>query len=302
MQTERIRTDFSTGIHREHRDYERIARAIEYIRSRVMEQPDLDEIAAASGLSPYHFNRLFRRWVGITPKRYLEELIVNRARHLLNGGSILDTSMDLGLSAPSRLHDYFVSLEALSPGEFKSGGESVEIHNGVAETPFGDALIASTSRGIHMIAFIDDKPSLERERERLTKSLPGARFVRDDFQARAIVRKIFRSDGTEHKHASDESEADLSRIYLAIRGTNFQIQVWRALLRIPEGRIATYHQIAGSIGRPDAVRAVAGAIAANPVHYLIPCHRVIRSDGTLGGYRAGTVRKEILLGYERGKT
>lgn len=305
------------------KEYYRIAGAIQYIRDNADRHPEVDEIAASVRLSSNHFTRLFRQWAGISPKRYLEEITISKARILLGRYSVFDASLELGLSGPSRLHDHFVTIEALSPGEFKDFGKNVSVRMGRTESPFGKMLIAFTDRGVHLMAFYDSEPSLKKEMQRLHGSLPRAHFVEDPQGAQAKVDEVFRTvlernavketDKYAHKNIADsgkgygkerstpgledktrESKEGLKKNYLSVRGTNFQIQVWRALLRVPDGSAISYQQLANEVGRPKAVRA-ATAVANNPVNYLIPCHRVIRSDGSLGGFRGGTIRKEILL-------
>lgn len=283
----------------EARDYERIEAAIRFIDAHAREQPALAEMAAAVGLSEHHFHRLFREWAGITPKRFLQLLTLEHAkRRLEESRSVLEASFRAGLSGPSRLHDLFVTLEGVTPGEHRVRGEGVAIRWGISATPFGSAAIASTDRGVCHLAFLDpgadsgaadgsgsddggraDVGTIVPE---LATRWPHARLERDDGAAAELVGRIF--DG-----------ADVS---LEVRGTNFQVQIWQALLRIPAGAVASYTDVAAAVGRPTAVRAVAGAVAANRVGLLIPCHRVIRKVGDAGGYRWGTVRKRAMLARE----
>lgn len=268
-------------------DYTRIAAAIRFLQKHVGGQPRLDEIAAQVGLSPYHFQRLFRRWVGISPKRYLEYLTVDRAKQLLDRDhSVMDAAYGAGLTGPGRLHDQFISVEALSPGEYKSYGRGLDIVYGIHASPFGPMLAALTRRGMCLAAFVDGD-SAQREIDRLRRLYRNAGVTRDDAATAVVAGSIFRP--------ARRGEA---KLHLSVRGTNFQVNVWRALLRIPFGAVVSYQQIARRVGRPDAVRAVAGAVAVNPIHYLIPCHRVLRADGSLGGYRGGTDRKRLLLVLE----
>jgi len=272
-------------------DYRRIEQAIHYIGGRVRAQPNLAEVAAHVGLSPYHFQRLFRRWAGVSPKRFLEYLTVEQAKRLLaQSESVLSTSHQVGLSGPARLHDHFVSIEAVTPGEFKRRGLDLEIRHGVAASPFGPVLVAGTSRGLCALSFVDAGGE-ETELTVVRGTWPEARLRRDDVYARNLVRKVFVSTDRARQHFP-----------LWVRGTNYQIKVWNALLRIPPGAMATYRQIAEAIGHPRAARSVATAIGANPVGFLIPCHRVIRADGALGGYRWGETRKATLLGWEQAAT
>jgi len=268
-------------------DYERIARAIDFIACRSDEQPTLGEIARHVHLSPFHFQRLFARWAGVTPKRFLQALTVERAKTLLAGSEtpLLDVAHSTGLSGPSRLHDHFVRLEAVTPAEYRTGGAGVTIRHGFAASPFGDLFVASTPRGVCRLAFVD--APVEARADELAREWPAARLVRDDAEAEQIARRIF-----------SRRPRDGEPLSLHVRGTNFQIGVWRALLEIPAGQLATYHHVARAIGRPKAARAVGRAVGANPVGFVIPCHRVIRSTGELGGYRWGVTRKRAIQVWE----
>jgi AraC family transcriptional regulator, regulatory protein of adaptative response / methylated-DNA-[protein]-cysteine methyltransferase len=263
-------------------DYGRVAAAIAYIEARAPEQPGLEEVAVAVGLSPHHFHRLFRRWAGLTPKRFLQLLTLESAKQRLDASrSVLDATYGVGLSGPGRLHDLFVGLEGVTPGEYRSGGEGVEIVYGVADSPFGAALVGRTARGVCHLSFVDTgdaDPALEG----LRSEWPAARFRRGDEVAEAVVSSMFAGD----------------RPPLDVRGTNFQARVWEALLRIPEGEVTCYEDVAAALGRPGATRAVAGAVARNRVAWLIPCHRVIRKMGATGGYRWGSDRKRAMLAWE----
>ncbi len=268
-------------------DYERVAAAIQFIQQQYPAQPSLEEVASSVGLSPYHFHRLFRRWVGTSPKRFLAHVTVEAAKQLLDDSqSVLDTAYEVGLSGPGRLHDHFVTLEAVTPGEHKRRGEQLTIHYGVHDSPFGRVLLAATERGLCRLAFIGDQP-LEPEVEALAQAWPRATMERDESATGAYAKRIF------------EREANGGvEIPLFVRGTNFQIQVWKALLRIPAGSLTTYTDVARAIGRPTAIRAVGGAVGANPIAFLIPCHRVVRKAGEIGGYRWGTLRKQALIAWE----
>lgn len=268
-------------------DYDRIARAIEYIDERAREQPSLDEVAAAVGLSPHHFHRLFRRWAGLTPKRFLQLLTLEEAKRRLDDSrSVLHATYAAGLSGPGRLHDLFVGLEGVTPGEYRTGGAGVAVEYGVATTPFGVALVGRTGRGVCHLSFVDNGAgSLDRldgAIANLRAEWPAASLVRENGTAEAVVAAIFTGD----------------RMPLDVPGTNFQARVWEALLSIPEGRVTCYEDLAAAMGRPDAVRAVAGAVARNRVAWLIPCHRVIRKVGEAGGYRWGGARKRAMLTWE----
>lgn len=267
-------------------DYARIARALRYMQSRVREQPGLETLAAQVRLSPYHFQRLFRQWVGISPKRYLEFLTVNHAKRLLPSHSVLDTSLAVGLSGPSRLHDQFASIEAISPGEYKKEWHGIEISYGITPGPFGDMLIAQTARGVCLLAFMNEQ-TRARELARMQRLYQRAHLKEDTVAATNTALRIFNA-----APATDD------KLHLYVRGTNFQVNVWRALLALPAGNPITYRELAERVGKPIAIRAAANAVAANPINYLIPCHRVLRADGTIGGFRGGTKLKQALLEWE----
>jgi AraC family transcriptional regulator of adaptative response/methylated-DNA-[protein]-cysteine methyltransferase len=264
-------------------DYRRVAAAIEYLDSHARSQPSLDEVAGAVGLSPHHFHRLFRRWAGTTPKRFLQLLTLDAAKERLDASrSVLETAYDVGLSGPGRLHDLFVTLDGVTPGEFADGAAGVPITYGAAPTPFGTAVIARTPRGVCHLSFDDVEAAVSP----IATAWPGAQLERDDAVAVSLADAIFGGD----------------RPPLHVRGTNFQLRVWQALVGIPEGHVAAYGDVAEGIGRPTASRAVAGAIARNRVAWLIPCHRVIRKVGAAGGYRWGTQRKRAMLAWESART
>jgi AraC family transcriptional regulator of adaptative response/methylated-DNA-[protein]-cysteine methyltransferase len=266
-------------------DAERVERAIRFLDTHYREQPSLDEVASAVGLSPYHFQRVFKRWAGVTPKRFLQFLTVEHAKAALaEGRSTLEASWDAGLSGPGRLHDLFVAVEAVTPGEFKDNGCGLTIRYGFANSPFGTALIALTDRGICGMAFTEEAES-QGALDTLERRWRGARWQRDDEAAGNTASTIF----TDREH---------SRLTLQLNGTNFQIKVWEALLRIPPGTLVSYGDVARGIGHPDALRAVGTAVGQNPIAYLIPCHRVIRSTGAFGNYRWGAARKKAMVGWE----
>lgn len=270
--------------------YERIAEAIAFMRQHQASQPDLDTIAQQVHLSKYHFQRLFTQWAGISPKRFLQYLTVEYAKsNIEQTRSLLELTMDAGLSSPGRLHDLFVRLEAMSPGEFKSGGAGLQIRYGLYDSPFGASAIATTVRGICNLQFL---AAANRDAvEILVRAAwPQAELIEDNDLVRAIGDRIFQPFG--------DSSLPIS---LHVKGTNFQIQVWRALLKIPFGGVVTYQGVGSVLGQPSAARAIGNAIGRNPVGYLIPCHRVIRASGELGGYRWGTARKSVLLGWEAGQ-
>jgi AraC family transcriptional regulator of adaptative response/methylated-DNA-[protein]-cysteine methyltransferase len=270
-------------------DYERIAKAIEYIGENVTEQPSLDELAAHVHLSPFHFQRLFSRWAGTTPKRFLQVVTLELGKRLLDEERrpLLEVADSLGLSSSSRLHDHFVQLEAVTPGEYRSRGRDLVIVHGTHATPFGRMFVARTPRGVCRAAFVD--AGAEAELAALRKTWPAA-TLEADAAATADIAGLL----------SAPAAAAVPRpLSLHVAGTNFQIAVWRALLRIPLGGGASYSQIAAAVGSPRAVRAAGTAIGANPVAFWIPCHRVIRQSGGLGGYRWGGARKQAMQVWER---
>jgi AraC family transcriptional regulator of adaptative response/methylated-DNA-[protein]-cysteine methyltransferase len=268
-------------------DYDRIARAITFISRQVDNQPSLQEIAAHLHISPYHFQRLFCRWTGVTPKRFLQVLTLDRAKQLLNDSKpLLEVSAALGLSSGSRLYDHFVQLEAVTPGEFKKKGAGLTIEYGVHDTPFGKAFIAVTHRGICNLAFPDQSNIAEYLHD-LSRKWPQASLRECPQRTRAVIRAMFDYD--------EKPDGPLS---LCVTGTNFQVSVWRALLQIPPGSVASYSQVASAIGRPSSARAVGLAVGTNPVAFLIPCHRVIRQCGQLGGYHWGVTRKQAMHAWE----
>lgn len=270
-------------------DYERILQAIRFLERNFDKQPTLDEIAKKVHLSQFHFQRLFIRWVGISPKRFLQYLTKEYAKELLQQPTnLLDVTFETGLSSPSRLHDLFVSCEAVTPGEFKNQGEALTIEYGFHPTPFGECLIAVTQRGICGMAFVPDTG--DRELNRIKKKWRRAVFEENMKKTGLLVAHIFSS-----------ANGDTKPLQLFLKGTNFQIKVWEALLKIPSGHVVAYEDIAKHVGKPKAVRAVANAVADNPIPFIIPCHRVIRKLGDFGGYQYGTDRKKALLGWEAAK-
>jgi AraC family transcriptional regulator of adaptative response/methylated-DNA-[protein]-cysteine methyltransferase len=272
-------------------DYDRIAQAITFIASRVDNQPPLADVAAHVHLSPYHFQRLFCRWAGVTPKRFLQVLTVERAKQLLSESKpLLEISHSVGLSSGSRLYDHFVHLEAVTPGEYKAAGRSLTIEYGVHETPFGKAFIASTARGICSLAFLDKGDTAEPLAQ-LRKQWPFA-VLRENHQRTSVMTKaIF----------GGKSKAN-GPLSLHVRGTNFQVSVWKALLGIPPAAVASYSQVAKAIGHCGSARAVGLAVGANPVAFIIPCHRVIQQSGKLGGYHWGETRKQAIHAWEAARS
>jgi len=269
-------------------DYERIKKAIEFIQANFQQQPDLDAVAKEVYLSPFHFQRLFKDWAGVSPKKFLQYISLQHAKKLLHEHTVSDTAYETGLSGSSRLHDLFISIEGMTPGEYKNGGEQLQINYSFAETPFGNIIVASTAKGICHLAFADDEKDALQQ---LQLQFPKAQFrqVVDTIQQNALF--IFTQDWK-----------DLSKIKLHLKGTPFQIKVWEALLKIPMGDVSTYSGIANTINNPNASRAVGTAIGDNPVAFLIPCHRVIRSTGDFGQYHWGSIRKTAMIGWEAAKT
>jgi AraC family transcriptional regulator of adaptative response/methylated-DNA-[protein]-cysteine methyltransferase len=265
-------------------DSTRVTQAIQYLEENWRNQPELDEVAAAVGLSGSHFQRLFRRWAGVSPKRFLQYLTAEYARGILNeSGNVLDAAYEAGLSGPGRLHDLTVSVHALTPGEMKRSGAGVTVQYGFHPTPFGECLLATTERGICGLFFVTEG-GREGVLEDLHHRWATADVVRNDAATRSIARRLF-------------SETPLSGV-LHVQGTNFQIRVWEALLRVPEGALVSYSGLAAAVGKPKAARAVGSAVARNPIAWLIPCHRVIRSTGLFGDYRWGAAKKKAIVGWE----
>lgn len=269
-------------------DYERIKKAIEFIHSNFQQQPDLDAVAKEVYLSPFHFQRLFKDWAGVSPKKFLQYISLQHAKKLLRQHTVSDTAFETGLSGSSRLHDLFINIEGMTPGEYKNGGEQLHINYSFAESPFGNIIVASTTKGICHLAFADDEKDALQQ---LQSQFPKAAFrqVVDTIQQNALF--IFTQDWK-----------NLSKIKLHLKGTPFQIKVWEALLKIPMGDVSTYSGIANTINNPSASRAVGTAIGDNPVAFLIPCHRVIKSTGELGQYHWGSIRKTAMIGWEAAKT
>lgn len=263
--------------------YETIEQAITYINSNYKFQPSLEEIAEHVGLSPFYFQKTFQEWAGVTPKKFIQCLTAERAKELLlKNQSLLDTSMEIGLSGPSRLHDLFITTEGMTPGEYKNGAKDLTIHYSFADTRFGQALIASTTKGVCYLAFVTEPEGIQD----LTLRFPKARFkqANDYFQKQALEAL--------------EQNKNISDIKLHLKGTPFQLKVWQALLHLPTGTVGTYEHVARAIGQPTSARAVGNAVGANPVAYIIPCHRVIRATGIIGNYRWGKSRKQAMLGWE----
>ncbi len=273
-------------------DYEMVEQAIAYIENNLDNQPPLSEIAASVHLSDFHFQKIFSRWVGISPKRFLQFLTKEHAKKLLSESkSILDATYDSGLSSPGRLHDLFVNCEAVTPGEYKVRGEGITITYGISFSPFGKVLVASTDRGICTLKFVRDNSDSYLD-SWVQQMWPKACIKRADSVSDQLVEQVF----------SFETMDSAAPLHLYIKGTNFQIKVWEALLKIPFGKAVTYQDIASFIGDSKACRAVGTAVGKNPIPFLIPCHRVIRKMGDFGNYGEGPLRKKALLGWEFSKS
>ncbi len=269
-------------------DFGRIEKAIGFIEQNFKSRPSLDQIAQSVHLSKYHFNRMFKRWAGVSPMQFMQYLTLDYTKQkLIESKSLLDASLDAGLSGPGRLHDLFVNLEAMTPGEFKKQGEGLSISHGFGDSPFGSLLAASTPRGICHLGFVGGAGRQEAL-DRLYETWPRAQFIERDEPVKALLGDIFSADQSRRPGPFN----------LHIKGTNFQINVWKALLNIPEGWVVSYQDIAAYLGKPKAVRAVANAVAINPVAFLIPCHRVIAKSGKIHQYRWGPARKKAIIGWE----
>lgn len=271
-------------------NYNRIAEAIKYIKSNFKEQPNLDEVAEQVHLSPFHFQRLFSEWAGTTPKKFLQYISIEHAKKLLTDrqATLFDTAFETGLSGTGRLHDLFVNIEGMTPAEYKNGAKNLSINYSTAESPFGNLMVASTSKGVCYMAFEDPEINALSN---LKQKFPNATFQQkmDLIQQHALF--IFQNDWS-----------NVSDIKLHLNGTDFQLKVWETLLKIPMGQLSTYGNIAQQIGNANASRAVGTAIGSNPVAFLIPCHRVIQSSGNIGGYMWGNTRKTAIIGWESAKT
>lgn len=266
----------------ENENYKKIEKVIKYIDENFKEQPSIDTISEYIGMSKFHLIRVFKEYVGVTPIQFLQSVTLNYAKeHLKESKSILDSSLDMGLSSSSRLHDLFVNIIGVTPKEYKESGKNVEITYGYGFTPFGEALIAFTKRGVSYLGFVDNNK--EAVFSRFKEIWEKATLIEDDKKAQDYLDNIF---------------IEKKKFDLYVKGTNFQINIWKALLNIPNGTITTYQDIANSINKPKAVRAVASAIGSNHIGYLVPCHRVLAKSGAMSGYRWGIERKKILIAYE----
>jgi AraC family transcriptional regulator, regulatory protein of adaptative response / methylated-DNA-[protein]-cysteine methyltransferase len=267
-------------------DFQRIEEAIRFIRKNFRDQPELDEIARQIHLSPFHFQRLFKEWAGVSPKKFLQFTSIEYAKQLLQEQKTLATvSFETGLSGTSRLHDLFIQIEGMTPGEYQQGGKNLHIYYSVAETVFGNILIASTNKGICHISFLNEVQ--EPPESDVLLRFPAATLEQKTDLHQQQALKMFRDDWS-----------DLDRVKLHLKGTPFQIKVWHALLQIPSGALKSYQEIAKEVGDPNASRAVGTAVGNNPIAFLIPCHRVITSSGNLGGYHWGVDRKSAMIAME----
>jgi AraC family transcriptional regulator of adaptative response/methylated-DNA-[protein]-cysteine methyltransferase len=272
-------------------DYHFVSRAIEFLGSRWDEHPDLDTIARHLGLSPGHVQRLFKRWCGLSPKEFVQAVTVREARSRLDADeSVLNTSIDVGLSGPGRLHDLFVTHEAMTPGEYKRRGAGLEMSYGFHASPFGLAVVMTTERGIAGLGFADDDSAEARSRALgdLTRRWPAAQFTEAPDRTAPCAAAVFGRRAGSHEP-----------LRVVLIGTAFDLRVWETLLRVPAGRTTTYGRLARDAGSPSAHRAVASAVGRNPISFVVPCHRVVRSDGELGGYHWGVTRKRAIIGWER---
>ncbi|MXZ26969.1 MAG: methylated-DNA--[protein]-cysteine S-methyltransferase [Gammaproteobacteria bacterium] len=269
-------------------DYDRIEAAIRYLARHRRRQPELADLAAHVGLSQSHLHRLFSRWAGVTPKRFLEFLTVQHAKKLLdNSESVLAAAYGSGLTGPGRLHDHFVTVEAVTPGEYRSRGAGLTVRFGTGESPFGPVFVAWTERGVCRVGFAADG-DVSAEKETLRRTWARASFEGDELMATALARSIFAAP----------FEAEGRPLTVHVRGTNFQLAVWRALLRVPPGQVVTYGRLGEEVCGAQAARATGNAVGKNPIAFLIPCHRVIRAGGITGNYAGGVTRKRCMLAWE----
>lgn len=274
-----------------HSDYERVRRIIAFISERWREQPSLDAIADHVGLSTTHVHHLFRRWAGLSPKAFLQALTLDNAKALLtDSASVLDATYEVGLSGPARLHDLFVTHEAMTPGDYKTGGLGLTMRFGFHPSPFGEAVLIATDRGLAALGFVDDGDRQAALAD-LTRRWPKAEYVEDTAATAPLARRIF--------NPSQWREEQPLRVVLI--GTDFEVRVWQTLLRIPRDKATTYSDIARHIGKPAACRAVGAAVGKNPVSFVVPCHRVLGRSGALTGYHWGLTRKQAILGWEAGQ-
>ena len=276
-------------------DYQTVAKALQYLEENFLRQPPLDELAAHAGMSKFHFQKLFTRWAGVSPKRFLQFLTLEHAKDLLlESEPVLHTAFASGLSGPARLHDLFISTEGVTPGEFKNGGLALQITYGIHPTPFGPGLLARTDRGLCHLVFLPSSDGATKKDavDLLQAEWPGAFLTEAPGDTAELAQAIF---------FPGQASPPVAPLSLILKGTNYQIKVWTALLRIPPGTVTTYGGLAKALGAPKSARAVGSAVAKNQIAYLIPCHRVIRGMGAIGEYRWGAVRKKAMLGWEAAK-
>jgi AraC family transcriptional regulator of adaptative response/methylated-DNA-[protein]-cysteine methyltransferase len=275
-------------------DYQLIRRAIAFLSETWSEQPSLERLAQHLGLSPAHCQKLFKRWCGLSPKEFVQAITIDRARNLLEGSaSLLDTAYEVGLSGSGRLHDLFVSHEAMTPGDYKRRGEGIELAYGFHPSPFGEALLLATERGVAGLAFINDDTGQSQSDALLDmmQRWPKANFIAAPERTAPHAEQIFQTS----QWGPDRP------VRLVMIGTDFEVRVWQTLLKIPMGRAVSYLDIARHLGQPTASRAVGSAVGRNPISFVVPCHRVLRGDGSLGGYHWGVTRKRALIGWETGR-
>jgi AraC family transcriptional regulator of adaptative response/methylated-DNA-[protein]-cysteine methyltransferase len=271
-------------------DYERVRRIIAYLSERWREQPSLEDIAAHVGLSTTHVHHLFRRWCGLTPKAFLQAITLDNAKALLaSSASVLDATYELGLSGPGRLHDLFVTHEAMTPGDYKAGGAGLVMRFGFHPSPFGEAIVVATGRGLAGLGFVDEGDR-ESALADMKRRWPKAEYREDAAATAPLARRVF-------SPAQWQPDQPLRVVLI---GTDFEVRVWQTLLRIPLGRATTYSDIANRIGKPSACRAVGAAVGKNPISFVVPCHRVLGRSGALTGYHWGLTRKQAILGWEAG--
>ena len=272
-------------------DYETVRAAIRFLSENGPNEADLARFTRAMGMTERQLTDLFRRWCGLSPKSFAQAVALDHAKSLLaQQGSVLDTTYEVGLSSTSRLHDLFVTYEAMPPGAFRAKGEGLTMHWGAAPSPFGMAVVTATEYGVSGLGFADEDLSVEQAFEDLARRWPNARFVRDDQRIAPLVAKIF----DPARWSPDQP------VRLVLIGTDFEVKVWETLLTIPCGRAVTYGDVANHIGKPSASRAVGAAVGKNPISFVVPCHRVVGSNGALTGYHWGVPRKRAILGWETG--
>ncbi len=275
-------------------DYDHVRKAIEFISQNWRDHPSLDTISDHIGLSSTHFQKTFKRWAGLSPKDFLQAITLSHARDMLHGSaSLLEIAHELGLSGPARLHDLFISHEAMTPGEFKRLGEGLEIRFGFHDSPFGLALIMTTKRRICGLGFCDSEEEQDALLQDMMERWPDAAYQLDQPGTALLIKQIFTPE--------DLFQSEAKPIKIILIGSDFEIRIWETLLKVPAGRAVTYSDLAEHIGNPNAHRAVGSAVGRNPISFVVPCHRVLRKDASLGGYHWGITRKQAILGWEAGK-